>query len=77
MNGDAVTAVMAILGSPSAKKPYEDLANLYRRVGMSENAEHVEFLIKKRFGGAIADSSDVDEGQRGDAGANSGVAVAP
>lgn len=70
MNGDAVTAVMAILGSPSAKKPYEDLANLYRRVGMSENAEHMEFLINKRFGGAIADRSDLDKGQRKDSGQN-------
>lgn len=65
-----MSAVLAVLRNPSAKKPYEDLVSTYLNLGMHENAEHLKFLINKRFGGAIADRSDLDEGQRKDSGQN-------
>lgn len=74
VNEKSISAMLAVLENPCAMMPYEHLAILYREMGMSENAEHIDFLVQNRFGGVIANRSNPVEEQRRDAGQDSGVA---
>ena len=45
-----ILALMGVLERPDAERPYLGLAEAYRNVGMTEEAESVIFLVDKRFG---------------------------
>lgn len=61
--GVVMAGVASVVSMPSAERGYEELASLYERAGMADEAEAVRFLISEKF---RAHDPDTDEGQRGD-----------
>lgn len=57
--------VASVVSMPSAERGYEELASLYDKAGMAEEAEAVRFLISEKF---RADHPRPDEGQHRDGG---------